>query len=246
MNPFSLSDKRILVIGASSGIGKATAIACAEMGASVIAVGRNAERLHHCYENLAGDGHMQSICDVTSDCEVQSLAESVGKVDGLVYCAGSLLTVPTRFISKEPLQSMFDTNYFSAALLVSRFLQSRCIAKGASLVLVSSAAANGAVEPGNAIYSSSKAALQAYAKVLALELASKKIRVNCIAPGMVETPFVKNFEADDDQLAINANKYPLGFGRPEDIAYAAVYLLSDAARWATGTVMNLDGGLSLH
>lgn len=251
MNPYALTGRHILVTGASSGIGRATAEACARMGAIVTCTGRDRERLQAVADSLAaptdstGASHRALCCDVTSEADIDALVAELGKVDGLALCAGWLQTVPTRYIDRESLLRQFDTNYFSVALLVARLLQGKRINKGASIVAVTSVAADSAAETGNAIYSSTKGALQAYCRVLAKELAGRRIRVNCIAPGMVRTPFLANFEADQEQLAVNEQKYPLGYGTPEDVAYAAVYLLSEASKWMTGSTLRIDGGLSL-
>lgn len=245
-NPYSLVGKNILVTGASSGIGRATAIACALLGANVIITGRNGERLRDVYTSLEGANNQMIICDLDDEEQVISLVKQLPELDGVVYCAGTLKSVPVKFIQRNDLDAIFDTNYFSTVRLNTNILIDRRLKRGASIVFISSVAADRVAEAGNAIYSSAKAAISAYAKVLAVELSGRRTRVNCVAPGMVRTPFLKNFSVDEEQFAEDEKKYPLGYGEPTDVAYAVTYLLSDAARWITGTSLLLDGGLTLN
>jgi len=245
-NPYSLSGKQILVTGASSGIGRAVAIACALLDANVILTGRNEERLREVYSSLEGTGHQMIICDQNNEEQMTSLVKQITLLDGVVYCAGTLLSVPAKLIQRNDLDVVFETNYFSTVHLNTLIMKNKRLKRGASVVFISSIAAGWVADMGNAIYSSSKAALSAYARVVALELSGRRIRVNCVAPGMVRTPFLKNFSVDEEQFLEDEKKYPLGYGEPSDVAYAVTYLLSDVARWITGTSLLLDGGLTLN
>lgn len=246
-NPFTLKGKKILVTGASSGIGRAIAIACGNMGASVIATGRNHDRLLETLTILGNaDCHRTLIADLTIPSDVAKLVEELPKIDGVVFCAGVQERSITRLLVRETLDRVFETNFYSVCNLNASILSHKKLNKGASVVFISSAAANYIAEIGNAAYSASKGALSSYARVLAVELVARKIRVNSILPGMVRTPLLQQFNISSEEFAEDENKYPLGYGEPEDVANAAVFLLSDASKWITGTSLLLDGGLTLH
>lgn len=242
MDKFSLSGKTILVTGASSGIGRAIAIACAEAGACVVLSGRNVSRLEETLRMMCDvDKHCIISADLTDAAQRQVLVERVPELDGLVQCAGIGNRVPCKAIGEDDIQSVFGSNIEAPMLLQAELLQERKIKKGASIVYMASIAARSAVA-GNALYSASKAAIIAYANCLALELAPRNIRVNCISPAMVWTDLAlvgaSREELEQDQL-----KYPLKrYALPEDITGAALYLLSDAASWVTGSNMELTGG----
>ena len=241
MDKFSLSGKTILVTGASSGIGRAIAIACAQAGASVVLNGRNIARLNETLSQMSGEGHIVLPADLTDSKQRQALIEQVPELDGVVQCAGIGNRVPCKAIGEEDIMAVFAPNIEAPMLLQAELLQERKIKKGASIVYMASIAARSAVA-GNALYSASKAAIIAYANCLALELAPRNIRVNCISPAMVWTDLAlvgaSREELEQDQL-----KYPLKrYAQPEDITGAAIYLLSDAASWVTGSNMELTGG----
>ena len=241
MDKFSLSGKTILVTGASSGIGRGIAIACAEAGAFVVLNGRNVARLNETLSQMSGEGHVVIPADLTDSKQRQELVERVQELDGLVQCAGIGNRVPCKAIGEEDIKAVFAPNIEAPMLLQAELLQERKIKKGASIVYMASIAARSAVA-GNALYSASKAAVIAYANCLALELAPRNIRVNCISPAMVWTDLAlvgaSREELEQDQL-----KYPLKrYAQPEDITGAAIYLLSDAALWTTGSNMELTGG----
>ncbi len=242
-NQFTLYGKTILVTGASSGIGRGIAIACAEMGAHVVLTARNEERLQKTFSQLEGDGHMIIPADLTDAKQRNALVVACPKLDGLVQCAGVMNRVPGKSIGKEDIKSVFAPNVEAPMLLQSALLQERKINVEASIVYMASIAASSAVA-GNALYSASKAALIAYAKCLALELAPRKIRVNCICPAMVWTDLALE-GATKEELEADQLKYPLKrYGTPEDVANLAVYLLSNASCWMTGSCVEITGGMS--
>lgn len=245
-NPFSLQQKRILITGASSGIGRSTAIECSRMGAELIITGRNEERLNETMQLLEGQGHLQIVLDLNDVDALDRFVTEMPKLDGVVYCAGTQRTCPVKLLEREIVDEVFETNFFSIVHLNTAILDKKKINKGASVVFVSSTAAGVVAETGNSVYSASKGAISSFAKVLALELSFRKIRVNCVMPGMIKTPLLTKLSIDSDELAEDEKRYPLGYGEPSDVAYAIVYLLSDAARWVTGTNILLDGGLTLH
>ena len=221
-NPFTLVGKQILVTGASSGIGKAIAVACAKMGATVIVTGRNVERLNETLNLMSEGDHKAISADLTKAEDIESLVAELPKLDGLVQCAGVGSRVPCKNIGKEDLQHVFMPNVEAPILFQTAILSKRKINKAASIVYVASRAAN-APSVGNAAYSASKGAIISYAKCLALELAPRLIRVNCICPGMVWTELILKDGVDKEQLEQSQLTYPLKrFGQPEDIANLAI------------------------
>lgn len=241
-NPFTLVGKTILVTGASSGIGRGIAIACAGMGAHVILTARNQERLAVTLSQMEGEGHVVIPADLTDNAQRQTLIAALPALDGLVQCAGVMNRVPCKSVGKEDIDSVFMPNVEAPMLLQAELLQERKINKEASIVYMASIAARSAVA-GNALYSASKAALISYAKCLALELAPRKIRVNCICPAMVWTDLAL-VGATKEELEADQLKYPLKrYGTPEDIAYLAIYLLSGASCWMTGSCIEITGGV---
>lgn len=244
-NPFSLKGKTILVTGASSGIGRAIAIECSKMGANVVITGRNAERLQETYQCLKQSGsHLMFVADLTQDSDIDNLVANVPSLDGVVNNAGITIHRPMSFIKEEELQQVFGTNTFSPVLLMKMLLKKKKINKGASVVFTSSVSAFKS-DLGNAIYGASKAALQSYMRYFAKEQAPKGIRANTIHPGMVWTPLITEGDRSQEALEADMQRYPLGrYGKPEEIAYAAIYLLSDASAWITGHSLIIDGGIS--
>ena len=241
-NPFTLEGKTVLVTGASSGIGRGIAIACAGMGARVILTARNQVRLQETLSLLEGDGHIIIPADLTNDAQRHALVEQVSSLDGFVQCAGVMNRIPGKSIGKEDIDSVFLPNVEAPMLLQAELLQVRKINKEASIVYIASIAARSAVA-GNALYSASKAALISYAKCLALELATRKIRVNCICPAMVWTDLAL-VGATTEELEADQLKYPLKrYGTPEDIANLSLYLFSDASCWMTGSCVEITGGV---
>ncbi len=244
-NPFSLSGKTILVTGASSGIGRAIAVECSRMGATVILTARNAERLEKTLSMLEGTGHAVVAADLTEENDRKHLIESLPVLDGVVQNAGVFNTVLTKNIQQKDLDYVLPPNLYAPILLQKELVKHKLLAKGSSVVFMSSIAS---LRPfiGNAIYTISKAGITGYAKVLALELAPKNIRVNCICPGIVRTDLTENSVFSTEEYKAEEMKYLLKrYGKPEEIAYMAVYLLSDASAWVTGTTMEVSGGINL-
>ena len=245
-NPFTLENKKILVIGASSGIGKATAIECSRMGAEVIISGRNEIRLNETLKGMAGDSHQILKADILKDEDVKNLVNKIPPLDGLVLCSGLSMTVPTLFSTREKFDKIFNTNFFANVEVSRLIIKNKKIKNGGSIVVLSSAGGTYGFDPGNSIYGASKAALATWMKILALEIAPKSIRVNSICPSMVNTPMALPGIISDEQLQKHKLNYPLRrFGEPEEVAYACVYFLSDATKWITGTNFLIDGGLTI-
>ncbi len=241
-NPFSLTGKTILVTGASSGIGQSIAVTISKMGANVIVNGRNKSRLQATMSILAGSGHKMVIADITKQTDVDELSTNVAQIDGIVHCAGIGHRMPAKMVTEADVNSVMDANFKGAVLLQAALLMKKKVKKDSSIVFIASKAAD-YPSVGNAIYSASKGALIAYSKCLALELAPRGIRVNCICPAMVWTDLIMQNEVTVDQLRESEKNYPLKrYGKPEDIANLAVYLLSDASSWMTNSCIDITGG----
>lgn len=240
-NPFSLVGKQILVTGASSGIGKGIALACAKMGATVIITGRNVERLNETLSLMSEGDHKAISADLTKAEDIDRLVSELPKLDGLVQCAGVGSRVPCKQISKDDIAHVMQPNMEAPILLQTALLSKKKINKASSIVYIASRAYQ-SPSMGNAVYSASKGAIVAYAKCLALELASRQIRVNCICPGMVWTDLITN-DVDKETLEEAQLRYPLKrFGTTDDVANLAIYLLSDASGWMTGSCVDISGG----
>jgi NAD(P)-dependent dehydrogenase (short-subunit alcohol dehydrogenase family) len=243
-NPFSLEGKTILVTGASSGIGRGIAIACAGMGASVIITGRNRINLDETLSLMEGNNNQLITADLTNVEDRESLVAKIPILDGIVHNAGVVNTVLCKNITIEDYDKVMTTNLESPIVLQLLLLSHKKIAKSSSIVFIAS---NGAFSAniGNSIYSASKGGIISYAKCLSLELAPRLIRVNCISPSMVKTSLLEKGSCiDSDMLKEDEKKYPLKrYGKPKDVAYLAVYLLSDASCWMTNNNIFITGGL---
>ena len=245
-NPFTLCGKRILITGASSGIGRSIAIECSRMGANLVLTARDEERLRETMSALEGIGHTMISADLTNSESLSSLVEKVGQVEGMVLCAGQGIVIPMKLATRQRIDPTFEVNYFAPVELVRLSLKKKCIKDGASLVFVASIGGIDSITIGNGIYGASKAALNSSMKFYALELAPKKIRCNSVCPGMVNTGMIKGGAVSEEQRKADMETYPLKrFGEPEDIAYGIIYLLSDASAWVTGHSLVIDGGLTM-
>ncbi|AGB29469.1 dehydrogenase of unknown specificity, short-chain alcohol dehydrogenase like protein [Prevotella dentalis DSM 3688] len=246
-NPFSLAGKQILVTGASSGIGKEIAIRCARMDASVILTARNKERLAQTAQEMPhADRHLQIIADICDDNDLEQLTAELPTLDGVVVCVGKGLTLPFQFATKDKFMDLFLTNFFAPTELIRLLYKKKLISKNGSIVILSSLGGNQIFSGGNSIYGASKAALNSIMKFCAKEFAPRKIRVNSICPGMVDTPFIHRGTITEEQLAQDKQRYLLKrYGTSEDIANGAIYLLSDASSWMTGESLVIDGGVSV-
>lgn len=246
-DPFSLEGKTILITGASSGIGKAVAQECAAAGATCIITARNQERLSETLNSLRGEGHNLMLADLSNFADIENIVDQLPKLDGIVSCAGIVETKMLKFTEEEDLQRLFNTNAFSSIRLIRSLVQQKKFKKEASIVIISSISGVKCGYLGGSIYGATKGALEGFTKATALELAPQKIRVNTITPGMVETSLLKDSEIDSEMLEADRLKYPLKrYGNPEEVGYSAVYLLSDATKWMTGTSLLIDGGYTLN
>ena len=248
MGLFSLSNKTILITGASSGIGRSCAVQCSKMGASLLLMGRNVDELNRTVSELQPGTKVEIIvADFSKMVDLELLiAEkilTIGKIAGFIHCAGVEKTLPLKKQTSEVFQSIFDINVFAGFELAKIISLKKYKAEKASFVFIASVA--GMVgESGKTIYSASKGAVISGARSMSMELARSDIRVNSISPAMVKTPILeKMFDGIGEEATQNIiKKHPLGIGEPEDVANACVFLLSDAARWITGTNLVVDGG----
>lgn len=241
-NPFSLESKTILVTGASSGIGRGIAITCSKMGASVMINGRSIAKLQETFSLMEGDRNTIVAGDLTDKTSLMEIVGKLPKLDGIVHCAGIGQRMPCKDLTDNDICQVMDVNFKAPVLLQAEILRQKKINKGASVVFIASIA-SWSPSMGNSMYSASKGAIISYANCLSLELAPRKIRVNCISPAMVWTDLIQNEAVDEEQLKEDEKKYPLKrYGQPEDIANLAVYMLSDASTWMTGSNVRISGG----
>ena len=245
-NPFSLEGKTILVTGASSGIGRAIAIECSRIGATVVITARNEERLNETLSQMEGEGHSIIAADLSNGEERRQLLEKSPILDGLVNCAGIGKTLPFNFVNADALTDVMNVNFTAPALLSADLTKKKKISKNASIVFISSISGIMCSAVGSSIYSASKGAVNGLVKGMALDLAAKGIRVNSVNPGVVETHIFDAGTITTEQLEEDKKRYPLKrHGKPEEVAYAVIYLLSDASSWVTGSNIVIDGGFTL-
>jgi NAD(P)-dependent dehydrogenase (short-subunit alcohol dehydrogenase family) len=247
MNPFSLDQRTILVTGASSGIGRACAVQIAAQGAHVVLSGRSPERLQGTAALIAAGATTVSPCDLVAMESRGALVDALPPLDGVVHCAGTNALRPVKFFDGTFVRESLGSNFEVPLLLTAELLKKKKLKRGASLVFITSISASVAM-PGNAAYSAAKAAILGALRVLAVEIAPQCMRANAISPGQVSTPMTERTAAhiSPEALAENLKQYPLGLGQPDDVAHAAVFLLSGASRWMTGAEMVLDGGYTLR
>lgn len=249
-NPFTLKDKNILVTGASSGIGRQCAIDCTKMGAKVIAIGRNQERLAAVMEEMEGEDACYSY-DLQNLEGIKELIAGVvaehGKLDGFVHAAGIEVTNPVKLTNAEDYESLYRVNCLSAFEIVKNMCGIKTFNKGGSIVMISSI--SGVIaRKGLSAYAASKGALISAAKVMALEMAPREVRVNCVSPGTILTPMMQKAldYMTEEERKKRIDGFPLGLGNTSDISNACIYLLSDASRWVTGQNLIIDGGYTIQ
>jgi NAD(P)-dependent dehydrogenase (short-subunit alcohol dehydrogenase family) len=251
LNPMQLVDRTILITGASSGIGRDTAILLSQLGARVLLVGRNDEQLKKTHDMLEGTGHRFHAYDLTAVDDIplwmKGIIRETGPLHGLVHCAGMQFTRPLRITTGASMEELMRINVTSALCLAKAFRQKGVCVMNSSIVIVTSVM--GVVgQPGQAAYSASKGALVTLTKSLALELCGEGIRVNCVAPGVVKTEMTDKMlkSLTHDQIAQVEAMHPLGIGTPRDVANAIAFLLADTGRWITGSTLLVDGGYTAH
>lgn len=244
-NPYALTGKTILITGASSGIGRATAIECAKLNATCVLCGRNELRLQETLRMLEGTGHIAISADLLTEEGVRTIVEQTPNLDGMVCNAGVNMMAPIYFLKPEEIDIVFRTNAIAPMTIVNALLRNKRIKNQASLVFTSSL---DAVNPdvGSSVYAASKAALSSFMRSCAKELAPRKIRANAIQPGLVETDMMHNGLVSEEDLEKHKEFYLLKrYAQPEEIAWSIIYLLSDASNFVTGSVLTIDGGASI-
>lgn len=247
-NPFALEGKTILVTGASSGIGRVTAIECSKLGATLVLTGRNEKALQETKGQLtnAGNEHFVFIADLMDEKACGDLVSQLPMLDGFVSNAGIGKMLPLQFYSLDVLEEVFRINCFSPMLLLKLLIKKRKLKNPSSVVFTASISGYNNVAPANGIYGTSKSALSTYMKYAALELAGKGVRCNAVHPGRINTPLISNRLLTEEDVAKDVEQYPLKrYGEPNEVAYAIIFLLSDASAWVTGTNLVIDGGRSL-
>jgi NAD(P)-dependent dehydrogenase (short-subunit alcohol dehydrogenase family) len=245
-NPFSLKGKTVFVTGASSGIGKAVAIEVSKMGATVYINGRNKERLNDTFIHLETGDHVQIVTELSTEKGINSVVDALPLLDGIVHCAGISKPQLFQYSGQELMNEVMGINFNSPAVLSQELLKNKKIRKGASIVFISSISGVYCSSLGSSVYSASKGAINGLVKGMALDLAPKLIRVNTVNPGMIDTNIFEAGAITHDQLKEDINRYPLKrYGKPEEVAFLTIYLLSDASQWVTGSCMVIDGGYTL-
>lgn len=247
-NPYSLYNKHILVTGASSGIGRAISIECSKMGAKLLLTGRDKNRLRETFLLLDNpQQHEMVLADLSDENDIKHLVGIVeGGFDGIVLCAGIAKPKPFSFITSEDISDVMSVNFNAPVMLSKELLKKKKLNKASSVVFISSISGVFISSVGGGLYSASKGAINGIAKALAIELSSKRIRVNCVNPGMIDTGIYRDGSITREQLELDAKRYPLGrYGKPEEVAHAVIYLLSDASSWVTGSNLLIDGGYTL-
>jgi NAD(P)-dependent dehydrogenase (short-subunit alcohol dehydrogenase family) len=242
----NLTGKTILITGASSGIGRQTAILASLLGARVYLTGRDSEKLHYTFGLLESGDHGMFPADLTDEAQMNELVKHLPTVHGIVHCAGIIGPTPAKFIRQADVDRLFRINFEVPVLMTGKVLVAKKLESGGSVVFLSSVVTKSPYF-GGALYGSAKAALEAYSMTLALELAPRKIRSNILSPALVNTPLLTdparegNPEIVDDSIQRYLKKYPMGIGEPEDVANLIVFLLADESRWISGANIPLGG-----
>jgi NAD(P)-dependent dehydrogenase (short-subunit alcohol dehydrogenase family) len=251
VNPLLMQERTVLVTGASSGIGRAAAILLSELEARVVLVGRDLPRLEETRSLMQGSGHVVEAFDLTNADAIpdwlKQIVVQTGPLHGLVHSAGIQQTIPLRMTTAAKIEALMRVNVTSAMMLVKAFRQKGCTVRNGSIVLLSSVAGI-AGQTAISAYSASKAALMGFARSAAVELAPDGLRINCIAPGYVETEMAIQFreQLPPGQFEMIGRLHPLGIGKPLDVAHSIAFLLADTGRWITGTTLVIDGGYTAH
>jgi NAD(P)-dependent dehydrogenase (short-subunit alcohol dehydrogenase family) len=249
-NPFLLTNKTILVTGASSGIGRQTCLVLASLGANIVATARHPERLQATLDRLPSDPsrvqHTGIVADITQAADLQNLIEKCPPLHAIVHSAGAMKLLPFKFATQAALDNLMQINVYAPFFLTQQIIKQRKIIQGGSVVFVGSISGNVVGTAGHSLYATTKASLAGLTKVLAIELAPQKIRVNALLAGMVRSEMTEKMlkNLTEEQLIADEKRYPLGYGTPDDVGNALAFLVSDGSRWLTGTNLVLDGGFS--
>lgn len=248
-NPYSLNGKTILVTGAGSGIGRTTSVEASRLGARLILVDINEIGLAETMAMLepSDAAHLSYTVDLCDEAAIDAMVKEIPVIHGCSNNAGITKLTPIQFITSEEMERIHKVNLIAPMMLTKYLIKRKKLARPSSIVFTASAGGVFVASPGNAVYATSKCGIDAYMRTAALELAPKGIRCNSVNPGMVETPLINRGQVTAEQHEKDKENYPLGrYGKPEDVAFATIYLLSDASAWMTGTALKIDGGLTLR
>jgi NAD(P)-dependent dehydrogenase (short-subunit alcohol dehydrogenase family) len=250
-NPFSLVGKNILVTGASSGIGKSVAVQSSAMGANLIICGRNESRLQETFDILHIDKnqiHKKLIFDLKDEESIKEISKNINNLDGVVLAAGNDVIIPFNLTDRSTLYGILDDNLIGNVSLLQNLIKFKKIESNSSIVFFSSVNGTLIGSKCHSLYAAAKGAINGIVRSLANELSRKKIRVNAVAPGLVETGLFDLNKAiiSAEEFSLYQKSYPLGFGKPEDISLLTIFLLSTASRWITGQIITIDGGLTIN
>ncbi len=245
MNIIDLSSKKYIVTGAGSGIGRETAKVLSEQGARVVMLDLNQQGLEETLTSMKGTGHLYNVCDLTDFEALSSLVEEVveqcGKIDGLVHCAGISSRKPLNMLKAKGFSKVMDVNFYSFVELVRLATKKKNFNNGGSIVVMSSVSSVRGYK-AKSEYCVSKAAVDAFVRCMALELADRKIRVNSVMPAEVLTPLAQKARKLNESIGAANTDAPLGASDPYEIANTIAFLLSDATKTITGTSILIDGG----
>lgn len=251
-NLIDLTDRKIIIAGASSGIGRKAAITLSNLGAKIILIARREDKLKEVLGELQGDGHVSYAGDLSKTESIEALIKKIisdqGKVDGLVYAAGVNTSMPLNAFKPEKVQEVFNVNFFGFVEIVRQLCRRGRFNEGMRIVGISSVASIRG-DKAHLAYSGSKAAMNAAVRCIAKEVADKGICINTVAPAMTKTEmyseYVKGCEDSGSNDELLKRQY-LGLAETEDIANAIAFLLSPAARFITGLTLPIDGGLTTN
>ena len=245
---FSLRDKKILITGASSGIGKACALLCSKLGAQLILTARNIDRLKSVVKDcrLTDNTINYFQADLSKEEEIISLLNQIDSLDGLVLCAGQVITLPVKFTKIKNIDNILDVNFRPDVIIIQKLLKEKKLKPESSVVGITSILGVTSYMVGNSAYGVSKAALDSWFKYCALENADKKIRFNTIQPGGIITPMGNLDQLTESQIEADIKNVPMRrYGEPREVANAVAFLLSDLASYITGASLIIDGGRHL-
>lgn len=247
-NPFSLSGKIIVITGASSGIGRQCAIDCSKMGATVMLIARDEKRLEETLEEMEKpEKHAYYSIDLMKPEGIKVCVETIvskfGKVDGFIHAAGIEKTLPVKLLTIADYETVFRVNTLSAFEFIRCFSNKKFFNDNGHIVLISSITSI-IGRGGVAAYAASKGAMVSAIRPMALEFAKKGICINCVSPGTILTPMMKEFLStlSEEDYKKRISGFPLGLGKVTDVSQICLFLLSEASRWITGQNIILDGG----
>ena len=239
---------QILITGASSGIGREISIKLSKLGYQCVLTGRNLKELEITLSMMSGINHTLFSGDLNDYLFINKISDEINPLNGIIHSAGIIKLLPFKYINRLDFDEIMNTNLFSPFFLTQSLIKKKKLLNESSILFISSISGPIIGSKCNMMYSASKSAVNGIIKVLALELADKKIRVNAISAGMIYSDMWKgdNNIITSDQLIQDSKKYPLGYGKPSDVASLASFLVSNESTWITGSTIVLDGGFTIQ